>query len=471
MISWGVILTLTARRPASGVPAGDLGFLLHKHPDRVHVAEHGAVTTHVLAPVSGPEEHEVAVVLDVDPVALARAGTGALAGDHVNDRPYAASSLLSVALGRVFATALAGRCTARPDLLDVRWPLRIHVPAVPCAGERGAGGEELVRRLFGPLGWTVETRVLPLDETVPAWGASPYVDLVLTGDLLLADALAQLYVLLPVLDDAKHYWVGRDEVDKLLRRGGSWLAGHPERELVTRRYLRHSRPLVADALDRLREAEGAEAEVEEAADAPTPLAVQRRDAVVAVLRELGAARVADLGCGQGQLLAALLTDARFTALTGTDVSVRALRQASRRLHLDERHDERVTLFQSSLTYRDERLRGFDAAVLMEVVEHVDPPRLAALERVVFGEAAPTHVLVTTPNAEHNVHYPSLQDGGFRHPDHRFEWTRAEFADWAGAVAARWGYSVRFLGIGAADAATGTPTQLAVFSRTDGEVAA
>ncbi|MEZ0164711.1 3' terminal RNA ribose 2'-O-methyltransferase Hen1 [Kineococcus sp. LSe6-4] len=469
-----MILTLTARRPASGVPAGDLGFLLHKHPDRVHVAEHGAVTTHVLAPVSTPQEHQVAVVLDVDPVALVRAGTGALAGDHVNDRPYAASSLLSVALGRVFATALAGRCTARPELVDVRWPLQVHLPAVPCAGERGAGGAELVRRLFGPLGWTVEATAVPLDETVPSWGDSPYLDLELSGELRLADALAQLYVLLPVLDDAKHYWVGQAEVEKLLRRGGSWLAAHPERDLITRRYLRYSRPLVADALDRLREAEGADPEAAQEAEtttASTPLAVQRREAVLAVLREVGAARVADLGCGQGQLLAALLTDARFTALTGTDVSVRALQQTARRLHLDERHDERVTLFQSSLTYRDERLRGYDAAVLTEVVEHVDPPRLPALERVVFGEAAPTHVLVTTPNAEYNVHYPSLGENGFRHPDHRFEWTRAQFADWAGRVGQRYGYAVRFLGVGETDPVTGAPTQLAVFSRTDAEVAA
>ncbi|MEZ0492212.1 3' terminal RNA ribose 2'-O-methyltransferase Hen1 [Kineococcus sp. TBRC 1896] len=469
-----MILTLTARRPAPGVPAGDLGFLLHKHPDRVHVAEHGAVTTHVLAPLSGPEEHEVAVVLDVDPVALARAGTGALAGDHVNDRPYAASSLLSVALGRVFATALAGRCTARPELVDLRWPLTVRLPAVRCAGDRGRTGQELVRQLFAPLGWRVEATALPLDETVPAWGEAPHLDLVLSGEFRLADALAQLYVLLPVLDDAKHYWVGRAEVDKLLRRGGTWLAEHPDRELVTRRYLRHSRPLVADALDRLGESEGADPETPQEADAPapaTPLAVQRREAVLAVLREVGAARVADLGCGQGQLLAALLTDARFTALTGTDVSVRALQQAARRVHLEERHDERVTLFQSSLTYRDDRLRGHDAAVLTEVVEHVDPPRLPALERVVFGEAAPTHVLVTTPNAEFNVHYPSLPEGGFRHPDHRFEWTRAEFADWAGRVGQRYGYAVRFLGVGETDPATGAPTQLAVFSRTGGEVAA
>ena len=93
--------------------------------------------------------------------------------------------------------------------------------------------------------------------------------------------------------------------------------------------------------------------------------------------------------------------------------------------MSERQAERVELFQGALTYEDERYAGYDAAVLMEVVEHVDPPRLAALERVVFGAARPGAVVVTTPNSEYNELYAGLV--GMRHPDHRFEWTRAEFA--------------------------------------------
>jgi 3' terminal RNA ribose 2'-O-methyltransferase Hen1 len=462
-----VILTLTAQRPAPDVPADDLGFLLHKHPDRVQSTEQGAVTTHVLYPESTPDRTTVALVLEVDPVGLVRAARGdtqSVLGQYVNDRPYAASSLLAVAIGRTFSTALAARCTARPDLVDLRWPLRVHLPAVPAR----SGGADLVRRLFAPLGWTATARELPLDETVPSWGRSRYVDLVLEGSARVADALAQLYVLLPVLDDAKHYWVGEQEVDKLVRRGGDWLATHPERDLVTARYLKHRRDLVLDALDRLADVDGTAPEPDEpqaAEEARVPLREHRRAAVLAVLRESGASRVADLGCGQGQLLAALAADARFTSILGTDVSVRALQQASRRLRLDRAPDpERVRLFQSSLTYRDERLSGLDAAVLSEVVEHVDPPRLPALERVVFGDAAPTTVVVTTPNREYNVHYPQLFETGLRHADHRFEWTRAEFARWADGVCARFGYSVRFLGVGDVDPQAGTPTQLAVFSR-------
>jgi len=454
VISWGVILTLTASRPDPQIPAGDLGFLLHKHPERVLVSEQGAVTTHVLYPQNTPDACTVAMILEVDPVGLvrtARKDENSVLAQYVNDRPYAASSLLAVAIGRTFSTALAAKCTSRPDLVDVRWPLQLRLPAVPCSG-----GPELLRRLFEPLGWRVDAREVALDETVPQWGTSRYLDVDLTGEFRIVDALAHLYVLLPVLDDAKHYWVGESEIDKLLRRGGDWLATHPERDLITRRYLKHQRRLVLDALDQLGET------VEEPEETPSRvvdrLVDHRRAAILAALRQTGASSVADLGCGQGQLLAALAAEPQFTRVLGTDVSVRVLRQAARRLE----RVERVELFQSSLTYRDDRLAGLDAAVLSEVVEHLDPPRLPALERVVFAEASPTHVIVTTPNAEYNVNYPALQ--GFRHPDHRFEWTRAEFATWAGGVADRHGYSVRYVGVGEHDETVGSPTQLAVFSK-------
>jgi hypothetical protein len=115
-------------------------------------------------------------------------------------------------------------------------------------------------------------------------------------------------------------------------------------------------------------------------------------------------------------------------------------------------------------YRDRRLSGYDAATLIEVIEHLDPPRLAALERVVFENAQPGTVVVTTPNAEYNVKFESLPPGRFRHKDHRFEWTRAQFAQWANATAARFGYGVRFLPVGPEDPAIGAPTQMGVFSK-------
>ncbi|MFN8074177.1 MAG: 3' terminal RNA ribose 2'-O-methyltransferase Hen1 [Kineosporiaceae bacterium] len=473
-----MLLTLTMTAPdGNPAPATDLGFLLHKHPDKLHTLEVASGTAHVVYPTASVQECTAALLLEVDPVALVRgSGHGKHTapdafslGQYVNDRPYAAGSLLAVALRRLFGTALTGRCDARPELAARPIPLAIRIPVLPCRG-----GPDVARRLFEPLGWDVAATPIPLDETVPAWGTSRYVDVTLTGTVRLADALSHLYVLLPVLDDAKHYWVGSDEVDKLVRRGGAWLAGHPERELISSRYLAHRSRLTRDALARLAEVDDTDPDVLDDAiatdavpDKPPTLAEQRLDAVLTALREAGAATVADLGCGEGVLTAALLADRRFTHVTACDVSIRALQTAARRLRLDnapEHLTKRLTLAQSSLVYRDERLRGLDAAVLMEVIEHVDPERLPALERAVFGEARPATVVVTTPNAEYNVRFPSLPAGSMRHRDHRFEWTRAEFEAWAAGVGAAHGYTSRFVPVGPFDDEVGAPTQLAVLTR-------
>jgi 3' terminal RNA ribose 2'-O-methyltransferase Hen1 len=477
-----VFLTLTTTgTPAH--PATDLGFLLHKHPDKAQAFSTSYGTAHVLYPEADAERCTAALLLEVDAVALVRRGRGkgrggapdAALAQYVNDRPYAASSLLAVALSSVFSSAMRGVCHARPELPEQPRPLRVEVPALPARG-----GADLVRRLFEPPGWTVTVEPVPLDTEFPEWGDSRYVRLVLESDgLTVAEALRHLYVLLPVLDDAKHYWVSPDEVDKLLRAGDGWLAGHPEQKLITSRYLSRRWSLTREAMERLelvRLAEADDSEVEEIDNAvgaeaeteerPTPLAVRRRDAIVAELQASGAARVLDLGCGQGQLVQTLLKDPRFTEIVGVDVSMRALTIAGRRLKLDrmgERQAARVKLLQGSLAYTDNRLKGYDAAVLSEVVEHVDLPRLPALEYAVFGSARPRTVLVTTPNVEYNVRWESLPAGHVRHGDHRFEWTRAEFRAWAESVAERHGYGVEFAPIGPDDPEVGPPTQMAVFT--------
>ncbi|AZP20937.1 3' terminal RNA ribose 2'-O-methyltransferase Hen1 [Streptomyces aquilus] len=463
-------------------PATDLGYLLHKHPEKAQAFSTSYGKAHVLYPEARPERCTAALMLEVDAVALVRKGKGkgrggapdAALAQYVNDRPYAASSLLAVALSGVFSSAMRGVCTARPERATQPLPLRIEVPALPARG-----GPALVRRLFEPLGWTVVVEPVALDPQFPEWGDSRYVRLELeSATLTLAEALRHLYVLLPVLDDAKHYWVSDDEVDKLLRAGEGWLPEHPEQKLITSRYLSRRWSLTRQAMERLelvRLAESDDSEVEEIDNAveaeteeearPTPLAVQRRDAIIAALQASGAARVLDLGCGQGQLVQALLKDVRFTEIVGVDVSMRALTIASRRLKLDrmgERQASRVKLVQGSLAYTDKRLAGYDAAVLSEVIEHLDLPRLPALEYAVFGAARPRTVLVTTPNVEYNVRWESLPAGHVRHGDHRFEWTREEFRAWAGAVAERHGYDVEFVPVGPDDPEVGPPTQMAVF---------
>ncbi|MCK9929821.1 3' terminal RNA ribose 2'-O-methyltransferase Hen1 [Frankia sp. Mgl5] len=504
-------------------PATDLGFLLHKHPDKAQRFDTAAGSAHVFYPEATEERCTAALLLEIDPVGLVRGkqadtagrrggGGGADAAQYVDDRSYAASSLLAVAMAAVFSTAMAGRCKARPELAATALPLEIRLPSLPCR----AGGADLARRLFEPLGWQVAAVPLPLDPRFPEWGDAPHHDVTLTGTLRLADALTQVYVLLPVLDDAKHYYVGRDEIDKLVREGAGWLPGHPERQLIARRYLAHRRALATAALTQLAAVDdlaadslgtgfepglvATEVEVAEVDDAdsgatatgssdappsdegvegvegtigevggarPPSLAELRRRAILTLLRASEAHRVADVGCGDGKLVARLLAEPTCTEVIAVDVSHRALELAARRLRIERMPDQvraRLRLIVSSLTYRDSRLTGLDAIVLSEVVEHLDPPRLPALAEVVLGHAQPRLVVVTTPNIEYNVRYEGLPPGALRHRDHRFEWTRDEFATWVGGLVARYPYTARLGGVGIDDPEVGQPTQLVVLER-------
>jgi len=462
-----MLLTLTLTRP----PATDLGHLLHKHPERLQSFSLPFGQAHVFYPEASEEQCTAALMLEVDPVGLIRRGVRFPRLDqYVNDRPYVASSFLSVAIARVYNTALGGRSKERPELVEQPLPLRARIAALPCAG-----GEGLLRRLFEPLGYGVHAVDHPLDEQFPEWGESRYFTVELEGELRLRELLAHLYVLVPVLDAEKHYWVGEDEVEKLLRRGEGWLAAHPERELIVNRYLKYRRSLTSEALAKLLEDEEVDpdreletrAAEEEAVEEPLRLNEKRLGAVVSVLKARGAKRVLDLGCGSGKLVQALMKEAQFAEIVGVDISHRALESAESRLKLERlapRQRERVRLFQTALTYRDKRLAGFDVAAVVEVIEHLDRPRLQAFERVVFEHARPGAVALTTPNREYNVRFEGLPAGSFRHRDHRFEWKRREFEDWAGEVAGRFGYGVRFLPVGPEDPEVGAPTQMAVFER-------
>jgi len=491
-----MLLTLTTTHS----PATDIGFLLRKNPARSQSFTLTFGKAHVFYPEATTERCTVALLVEVDPVGLVRnrrgpAGEGGALEQYVNDRPYAASSFLSVAMAEVFGSALSGKSKERPELADTPLPLRVTFSALPCRG-----GEEFLRKLFEPLSYTVSAHRLPLDENFPDWGESTYHRVELESRLPLQRLLSHLYVLVPVLDNDKHYWVGDDEVNKLLRHGAGWLAAHPEREAITRRYLKHRRSLVDDALAQLvdesepdpdaaaatRDAEEAalEANVGQASslspsiqtlradegarqDACPTLNEQRLGSVLAALKASGATRILDLGCGEGRLLQALLKEKQFAEIVGMDVSHRALEIAHDRLHYDRLppvQKERLRLLHGSLIYRDQRLAGFDAAAVVEVIEHLDAPRLAAFERVLFECAQPKHIVITTPNCEYNVKWETLPAGKFRHRDHRFEWTRAEFQEWANRVAARFGYNVRFLPVGPEDSAVGSPTQMGVLER-------
>jgi len=455
-------------------PATDLGYLLHKNPGRPQTFDLAFGKAQVFYPQAAEDRCTAALLLEIDPVGLVRNRRGP-AGDrfaleqYVNDRPYVASSFLSVAIAQVYGSALAGTSRERPELARTPIPLTAKLSVVP-----SRGGEAFLRRLFEPLGYAISAKRHPLDEQFPEWGEGPYFTLELSHTTTLHDLVTHLYVLIPVLDDDKHYWVGDDEVQKLLRHGEGWLASNPERQQIVDRYLKHRKHLSQAALARLleedqqdvdeeQEARGGE---EEQVERKLSLNEQRLGAVIAALKSSGAKRVLDLGCSSGNLLRRLLGEKQFERIVGLDVSYRSLEIAAERLHLDRlppRQRERIDLVHGSLTYRDKRLSGYDAGAVVEVIEHLDPPRLSAFERVLFEFARPQTIVLTTPNIEYNVRFETLPAGQLRHKDHRFEWTRMEFQDWANATARPFGYDVRFLPVGPEDPEVGSPTQMAVFS--------
>lgn len=489
-----MLLTITYREK----PATDLGFLLHKHPARPQSFELSFGRVYVFYPKAEPEECTAALLLDINPIDLARGKVGVGVGglfDYINDRPYASSSFLSTALARVYGSAMSGSCREKPELAEKALPLEVHLTNLPCRSET-----DKLKEIFEPLGYEVSYVEHGLDETFPNWGMSDYVDLTLKGTVRLADLLNHLYVLIPVFDRQKHYWMGDDEVDKLLHHGGDWLKTHPEMRWITRRYFNRKKSYVGSALRQLLTEEEAETGISEEAEDSTatadtgdletppaaepetetalepnperkkrrsPLNDQRLDAVVQAVRDCGAATVADLGCGEGQLLRRLLTERQITKLVGMDVSTVALARAETKLKLDRKAElirNKLTLFQGALTYRDQRLEGFDSACVVEVVEHMDPDRLPAFARTVFLHAAPKNVILTTPNRSYNKNYEALTDGKLRHPDHRFEWTKEEFTAWAEAVCKDYGYTVRLSWIGEIDEDGQQPTQMGVFTK-------
>nr|WP_315442083.1 3' terminal RNA ribose 2'-O-methyltransferase Hen1 [uncultured Treponema sp.] len=479
-----MLLTITAE----GENAAALSFLLHKHPDKLQQVELSVGVAYIFYPECGKEKVTAALLLDIDPIGMVRnaknfAGKDFLLGQYVNDRPYVASSFMSSAISKAFSSAMNGNCKEHPEFIDMPLALTAKISVLPAP----RGGELLIKRLFEPLGYTVEAERHLLDTQFSEWGYGKYFTLTLKNTLSLKDLLSHLYVLIPVLDNEKHYFITQNEVEKLLQKGKGWLEQHPEREIIVSRYLINLKSLMRSAFEVLQAVEDGiipdtdnEAEqdeltkIEDTAAAHTQLQKAKKERlhdirlklVAEKLKQSGAASVIDLGCGDGKLLRLLLKEKQFTRIAGTDVSYSELEKSQDKLHweeMPEKQRERLSLFQSSLTYRDKRFSGFDAAAVVEVIEHLDPNRLPALEKSLFTYAKPQTIVLTTPNREYNVRYENLSAGKVRHSDHRFEWTRSEFAAWAERVARENNYRVAFFPVGEEEENIGAPSQMAVFT--------
>lgn len=463
-----MLLTITYE----GENTEDLGYLLYKNPNRSQNFSLNFGQAYVFYPEVSNEKTTVALLLDINPIDLARGKLGSKDGglfDYVNDRPYVSSSFMSTAISRVFGTAMTGRCDQKKELADSKIDLTAILTSLPCQGNK-----EVISEFFEPLGYEVKVETYVLDEKFPDWGESQYVDLTIRGKVRLCDMLNHIYVLIPVFDRQKHYYVANDETEKLIKHGEGWLSSHPCRNKIIHRYFTMCKSYANETIKRLMEAESENTEIEETEkenqnvtdEKKKSLNQLRIEAVKKALLESGAKTVIDMGCGGGKLTCVLMKEKQFTKISATDVSVNSLEQAKQRLHFERLPDyekERLNLFQSSLTYHDERFSGYDAACIVEVIEHLDKQRISAFERVVFEFAKPETVIITTPNIEYNENY-GIEAGKLRHDDHRFEWTREEFNNWCNDVCQRFNYTVKISGIGEPDEKYGSSTQMGVFTK-------
>ena len=457
-------------------PADDLSYLLHKHPAKIQSVDISAGKAYVFYPEVSDQKCTAALLLDIDPVGLVRSadpkGNDFALEQYVNDRAYVSSSFMSAAIARAYSSALNGRCKDKPELVDVAMPFTVKLSVLPVKG-----GEGVLRSLFEPLGYQINAVQHPLDTSFPEWGNSRYFTVELSNKLTLQQLLSHLYVLIPVCDNDKHYWVNQEEVEKLLAKGKNWLETHPAKEMIVRRYLKNQWSLTNQALGVLLSKDDIEnkitTEVLPVIEEPQlRIHELRLQAAKDELLLAGTKRVVDLGCGEGKLIKLLLAEKQFEFILGMDVNYRSLEIAKERLKLDRMPDkqlQRIELIQGSLTYRDKRLEGFDGAALVEVIEHLDEPRLAALERSVFEYAKPAVIVVTTPNAEYNVRFADYQEGKMRHNDHRFEWTRKEFESWSADLAVKYNYNVIFKPVGEVDPEVGALSHMAVFNRRNNAV--
>ena len=463
-----MLLTITYE----GENTQELGYLLHKNPGRAQQFELSYGKAYVFYPEVSDTRTTAALLLDIDPIDLARGKVGSRDGglfDYVNDRPYASTSFMSTAIVRIFGTAMSGRCDKRQELADT--PLKLTATVYSL---KDSGDTELAKEMFEPLGYTVETKRTKLDDSFPEWGVSPYIDLTISGTVKLSELLNHIYVLIPVFDKQKHYYISEDEIQKLLDHGEGWLADHPFREQITRRYFTARKSYARKALDILLSDEIAEDNADDAESTEntekeqhTPLNTQRLETVKNAVLASGASTVIDLGCGECRLTSLLLNEQQIKKVTACDVSASVLEKGAQRLHLDRMQPYRrnkLTLMQASLTYRDKRFEGYDCACVVEVIEHIEPMRLPAFERAVFEFAAPGTVILTTPNREYNINYEHMQENALRHGDHRFEWTREEFRKWTEHICEKFGYTCEISGIGDVDEVHGTPTQMGVFTK-------
>ena len=444
-----MLLTLAC----SGKDAPDLSWLLHKRPNRLQAFDLPYGKAFVFFPEYTETRSVVSLLLEINQEALndlCKNKEGEF--QFVNPRQFLSSSLLSGAIGKVFSSAIKGICADKPELVNKEYDLELELTNFSCRLK-----PEYVARIFKPLGYAIAfdniSSDFPREKLIVG-------NLRLKGKTNLKDLLSQLYILIPVFDRYLHFWIDEPQLQRFIRLTAGWLESHPEKRFILTEYFWPAADFKSRVLERFNAIPGLSSN-----EKAQPLKIQRHEAIEATLAIHGAKTIIDLGCGEGSLIFYLLEQKKYAKIAGTDISAKNIESAKKRIAgRPSRACREDDLFVSSLTYPDKRLRGYDAAVLSEVIEHFEINRMNTVMKNILGAAKPQIFIMTTPNRAYNNQFSGLADGAMRHPDHRYEFTEEEFTNFCRKNASAFGYEVELEPIGEISPEFGAPTLMGVFKK-------
>lgn len=443
-----------------------ISYLLSKNPSNLYDRDEKGSRVRLVYTAFTEEETELLIYVTPDPVELVRNSPNTFdITQYINDREFAVSSLFCSYIKSALATALNGK--PKDDFIKwVDYKFDLILGFGPVASDLP---DAVIESIFTPIGYEVkiERGITDYSFKLKSRSSARYINL--TGRQTLQNAIRHLFILIPVLDNYKHYYMDKSEVDKLERYGTGWLDDHPMRDLIIKRALKFKELISEVASPKKEDLLQGDSEPVEESEIKVRLNEQRYQTIVDIVTKLPQKEtVVDFGSGEGKLSVRLGFIPGVKEVLAVEPSQVSQLRAIRKIDKVRSSEGFVAPTQvwGSLFYFDTRLCDKDVMILSEVIEHIDEYRLAPIIETVFAQYSPKTLIINTPNYEYNVVF-EMKDN-LRHSDHRFEWTREQFSLWCKELGARYNYSVNIGGIGEEDTDHGFPTQIAIFSKTGGE---
>jgi 3' terminal RNA ribose 2'-O-methyltransferase Hen1 len=439
---------------ASGDNVQAISYLLAKNPNNLYERNHKGHLVRLFYSKFTETELEVTIFVTPDPIEMVKNNSNSYDITHyINDREFAVSSIFCSFIRSALGTALNGQ----PKEEHLKWvnhPFSFNFEFGPVVSSLS---DEKLMNLFEPIGYEVTINRPEIEYSFPIKTKSSARYLSIKGMKTLQEGLRHLFVLIPVIDNYKHYFIDEKEIEKLERYGEGWLEQHPLRDLIYRQALRFK-----EIYSLVENSSKDEKKVEPVKK--VRLNELRYEKIVNAVSQMKPRSVVDFGSGEGKLSVQLGFVEGITEILAVEPSESASLKALERFNKVKNKEKFVIpeLLWGSLFYYDERLKDKDVIILCEVIEHIDETRLPKAMDTLLHDYQPGALIITTPNREYNELYDMEEH--LRHNDHRFEWTRAEFRQWCTERNYSNDYELLFDGIGEEHPSHGFPTQMCIFKR-------